>query len=54
MRRYDPLHPLVAGSNMEDVGRGPFRPDDIRSEVGVFSGHPYKIYVLQDLSDLTF
>ncbi|HEV2401280.1 MAG TPA: beta-galactosidase [Candidatus Sulfotelmatobacter sp.] len=44
MRRYDKLHPIVVGVSMEDVGRGPFRPDNIRQEVDFFSVHPYSIY----------
>ncbi|MGO8786676.1 MAG: glycoside hydrolase 5 family protein [Terriglobia bacterium] len=44
IRRYDTLHPLVVGTSMEDVGRGPFRPDNLRSEVDFFSVHPYSIY----------
>jgi len=44
MRRYDKLHPIVVGTSMEDVGRGPFRPDNIRAEVDFFSVHPYSIY----------
>ena len=30
--------------SMEDVGRGPFRPDNIREESDFFSAHPYSIY----------
>jgi len=44
MRRYDSLHPIVVGTSMEDVGRGPFRPDNVREEVDFFSVHPYSIY----------
>jgi len=44
IRRYDTLHPLVVGTSMEDVGRGPFRPDNLRDEVDFFSVHPYSIY----------
>jgi endo-1,4-beta-mannosidase len=44
MRRYDKLHPIVVGTSMEDVGRGPFRPDNIREETDFFSVHPYSIY----------
>jgi endo-1,4-beta-mannosidase len=44
LRRFDPNHPIVAGTSMEDVGHGPFRPDNIRSEVDFFSVHPYTIY----------
>ncbi len=44
IRRYDNLHPIVVGTSMEDVGRGPFRPDNIRQETDFFSVHPYSIY----------
>jgi endo-1,4-beta-mannosidase len=44
MRRYDSLHPIVVGTSMEDVGRGPFRPDNLRQEADFFSVHPYSIY----------
>lgn len=44
MRRYDKLHPIVVGTSMEDVGRGPFRPDNLREETDFFSVHPYSIY----------
>jgi hypothetical protein len=44
IRRYDNLHPIVAGTSMEDVGHGPFRPDNIRDEVDFLSVHPYTIY----------
>ncbi len=29
---------------MEDVSRGPFRPDNLAAEVDFFSAHPYSIY----------
>jgi len=44
IHRYDSLHPIVVGTSMEDVGRGPFRPDNLRDEVDFFSVHPYTIY----------
>ena len=44
MRRYDSLHPIVVGTSMEDIGRGPFRPDNLRQEADFFSVHPYSIY----------
>ncbi len=44
IRRYDTLHPIVVGTSMEDVGRGPFRPDNVREEADFFSVHPYSIY----------
>ena len=44
IHRYDSMHPLVAGTSMEDVGHGPFRPDILKDEVDFFSVHPYTIY----------
>ncbi len=44
IRRYDPLHALCVGTSMEDVSRGPFRPDNLTQEVDFFSAHPYSIY----------
>jgi endo-1,4-beta-mannosidase len=44
IRRHDSMHPIVVGTSMEDVGRGPFRPDNVRDEVDFFSVHPYSIY----------
>ncbi len=44
IRRHDSLHPIVVGTSMEDVGRGPFRPDNLREEADFFSVHPYSIY----------
>lgn len=44
IRRHDSLHPLVVGTSMQDVERGPFRPDNLRGEVDFFSVHPYSIY----------
>jgi endo-1,4-beta-mannosidase len=46
LRRYDPEHLLCVGTSMEDVGRGPFRPDNLAAEVDFFSAHPYSIYML--------
>jgi len=51
IRRYDSLHPLVVGTSMEDVERGPFRPDNIRDEVDFFSVHPYSIYAQELFPD---
>ena len=45
IRRYDPEHLLCVGTSTEDVGRGPFRPDNIKDEVDFFSAHPYSIYM---------
>ena len=44
IRQHDSMHPIVVGTSMEDVGRGPFRPDNIRQQVDFFSVHPYSIY----------
>jgi hypothetical protein len=45
LRRYDSGHALCVGTSMEDVSRGPFRPDNLRDEVDFFSAHPYSIYM---------
>lgn len=45
LRRYDPAHLLCVGTSMEDVSRGPFRPDLLAEEVDFFSAHPYSIYM---------
>lgn len=45
IRRYDPEHLLCVGTSMEDVSRGPFRPDNLAEEVDFFSAHPYSIYM---------
>jgi endo-1,4-beta-mannosidase len=44
IRKYDTLHPIVAGTSEEDLDHGPFRPDNIRQEVDFFSVHPFTIY----------
>jgi len=44
LRRYDTLHPIVAGTSQEDLDHGPFRPDNIAGEVDFFSVHPFTIY----------
>jgi endo-1,4-beta-mannosidase len=51
LHRYDPGRPLVVGTSMEDVGHGPFRPDNIREEVDFFSVHPYTVYAQQLFPD---
>lgn len=51
MRRYDPTHALCVGTNVEDLDRGPFRPDIISEEVDFFSVHPYSIYMLDRFPD---
>lgn len=44
VRKYDKLHPLVAGVSTQDLEHGPFRPDVIADEVDFLSVHPYTIY----------
>jgi endo-1,4-beta-mannosidase len=44
IRRYDSLHPIVVGTSSEEIGRGPFRSDNLREEADFFSVHPYSIY----------
>ncbi len=51
LRKHDPEHVLCVGTSMEDVSRGPFRPDTIAEEVDFFSAHPYSIYALNLFPD---
>jgi len=44
LRREDKLHPIVAGTSGEEIGHGPFRPDNLAKEVDFFSVHPFTIY----------
>jgi hypothetical protein len=44
IRSHDPAHALCVGTSMEDVNRGPFRPDLLAADVDFFSAHPYSIY----------
>jgi len=44
LRKYDHLHPIVAGVSTQDMEHGPFRPDTIAADVDFFSVHPYTIY----------
>ena len=44
IRRYDKLHPIVVGTSGEEIGHGPFRPDNLAKEVDFFSVHPFTIY----------
>lgn len=44
IRRYDSGRVLCVGTSMEDMERGPFRPDNLAGEVDFFSVHPYTIY----------
>jgi endo-1,4-beta-mannosidase len=46
IRRNDPGKALCVGTSMDDLARGPFRPDNIAAEVDFFSAHPYSIYAL--------
>lgn len=51
LRRYDPDHALCVGTSMEDMHRGPFRPDNLVEEVDFLSVHPYSIYTLDRFPD---
>ena len=51
IRRYDKLHPIVVGTSSEEIGRGPFRPDNLAKEVDFFSVHPFTIYSLDLFPD---
>jgi endo-1,4-beta-mannosidase len=44
IRRYDTMHPIVAGVSTQDIERGPFRPDNIWKDTDFLSVHPYSIY----------
>lgn len=44
IRREDKLHLIVVGTSGEEIGHGPFRPDNIAKEVDFFSVHPFTIY----------
>jgi len=44
IRRYDKLHPIVAGTSGEEIAHGPFRADDIAESVDFFSVHPFTLY----------
>lgn len=44
LRKYDHMHPIVAGVSTQDMEHGPFRPDTIADDVDFFSVHPYTIY----------
>jgi len=48
LRRHDTLHPVVVGTSGQETGHGPFRADDIASDVDFLSVHPFTIYE-QDL-----
>ncbi|HEY3625580.1 MAG TPA: beta-galactosidase [Terracidiphilus sp.] len=44
IRKHDTMHPILVGTSGEEVGHGPFRPDDIAENVDLFSDHPFTIY----------
>jgi len=44
IRKYDRMHPIVAGVSTQDMEHGPFRPDVIAGDVDFLSVHPYTIY----------
>jgi hypothetical protein len=44
IRKHDTMHPILIGTSGEEVGHGPFRPDDIAEDVDLFSDHPFTIY----------
>jgi len=44
IRRGDSMHPIVVGTDAQDIGHGPFRPDNILEEVDFLSVHPYPVY----------
>ena len=45
IRKYDKMHPIVVGTSGEEEVHGPFRADDIASEVDFFSVHPFTLYL---------
>ena len=44
IRRGDSMHPIVVGTDAQDIGHGPFRPDNILEEIDFLSVHPYPVY----------
>ncbi len=44
IRRFDKLHPVVAGTSGQEIDHGPFRADDIAPFVDFFSVHPFTLY----------
>ena len=44
IRRYDKLHPIVAGTSGQEISHGPFRADNIAKDVDFFSVHPFTLY----------
>ncbi|HVN15517.1 MAG TPA: cellulase family glycosylhydrolase [Anaerolineales bacterium] len=51
IRRYDVDRLMCVGTSMEDMHHGPFRPDNLSSEMDFFSVHPYSIYTLDRFPD---
>ena len=45
IRKHDTMHPILVGTSGEEIGHGPFRPDNIAENVDLFSVHPFTIYV---------
>ena len=45
IRKYDKIHPIVVGTSGEEEAHGPFRADNIASEVDFFSVHPFTLYM---------
>jgi beta-galactosidase len=44
LRQADPHHLIVCGNAAQEIGRGPFRIDNIKDWVDFASVHPYPIY----------
>ncbi len=44
LRSSDPHHPIVCGTAAQEISRGPFRIDNIKTWVDFSSVHPYPIY----------
>jgi endo-1,4-beta-mannosidase len=51
LRRYDKLHPIVAGTSGQEISHGPFRADNIAESVDFFSVHPFTIYARELFPD---
>ena len=45
LHKHDKLHPIVAGTSGQEMSHGPFRADNIASDVDFFSVHPFTIYL---------
>ena len=44
LREFDPEHLIICGTAAQEIGRGPFRADQIVRWVDFLSVHPYPIY----------